>query len=229
MKNYRFDDFYKKISSFNLLTPLDILLVGGTGTGKSSTLNAVFGTTVAKVGDGVDPETQIISEYKLHDYLRLHDSAGLGDGKAADLQHAKNIVYELQREIRVNGRNYKFMDLALVLLDGGSRDMGTAFQLLESVVLENLEPERVVVAINQADMAMKGRHWDDKRNEPDATLRNFLMEKAESVQRRILESTGLRIQRPVFYSAKCGYHLPQFMDHLLAHVPRTRRLGASAR
>jgi predicted GTPase len=68
--------------------------VGATGTGKSSTLNALFNSTVAKVGHGVDPETQIISAYSLHDYLRFHDSAGLGDGKDNDLTHSKNITYE---------------------------------------------------------------------------------------------------------------------------------------
>jgi len=63
MKNYRFHDIQSHIRQNNLLTPLDILLVGGTGTGKSSTLNALFGSTVAKIGDGVDPETQYISAH----------------------------------------------------------------------------------------------------------------------------------------------------------------------
>ena len=77
MKNDRYDDLVDKISNRKLLMPLDVLLVGGTGTGKSSTLNALFGSNLAKVGDGVDPETQVISSYSLHNYLRIHDSAGL--------------------------------------------------------------------------------------------------------------------------------------------------------
>lgn len=81
MKNYRQDDIQSHIRRNELLVPLDILLVGATGTGKSSTLNALFNSTVAKVGEGVDPETQNISAHSLHDYLRFHDSAGLGDGK----------------------------------------------------------------------------------------------------------------------------------------------------
>jgi predicted GTPase len=136
MKNYRYSDIESKIRNNSLLIPLDVLLVGGTGTGKSSTLNALFGSTVAKVGDGVDPETQQVSSYKLHDYLRVHDSAGLGDGKAADLQHSKNITSELLRRCEVGGTSYGFIDLVIVLLDGGSRDLGTAFRLLESVVLK---------------------------------------------------------------------------------------------
>ena len=43
LKNYRFDDLRQKIRDADLLRPLDVLLVGATGAGKSSTLNAVFG------------------------------------------------------------------------------------------------------------------------------------------------------------------------------------------
>ena len=45
LKNYRFDDLRQKIRDADLLRPLDVLLVGATGAGKSSTLNAVFGNT----------------------------------------------------------------------------------------------------------------------------------------------------------------------------------------
>lgn len=225
MKNYKKDHITQEIRNRNLLRPLDILLVGGTGTGKSSTLNALFGTTVAKVGEGVAPETQEISSYSLHDYLRVHDSAGLGDGKAADVEHAKNISYELLRVIDLNGVKNKFMDLTLVLLDGGSRDLGTAYQLLQTVVMKTIEPERVIVAINQADMAMKGRGWDDKYNQPGPELKNFLEEKSLSVQKRIEEATGLKIKKPIYYSALRKYNINGLMDHIISHLPRQRRLA----
>lgn len=223
MKNYRFQDIQAHIQRHHLLTPLDVLLVGATGTGKSSTLNALFNATVAKVGEGVDPETQHVSSHSLHDYLRFHDSAGLGDGKENDLRHSKNITLELQRTCGGDIHDNHFMDLTMVILDGSSRDLGTTFQLLESVILKAIEPKRVIVAINQADMAMSGRYWNTIRHHPEPTLLEFLEEKSHSIQRRINESTGLTINKPVYYSAKFNYNVHPLVDHIIKHFPTNRR------
>ena len=224
MKTYRFTDMENHVRNNHLLRPVDILLVGATGTGKSSTLNALFGSTVAKVGDGVDPETQHISAHSLHDYARFHDSAGLGDGKFSDQRHAENITAELFKPCGGDFHSNGFIDLVLVLLDGSTRDMGTAFKLLEAVVVKCIEPERIVVAINQADMAMKGRHWNSHHRRPEPELSVFLEEQALSAQKRIRESTGLRISKPVYYSAKFHYGIDALLDHLLAHFPSKRRV-----
>ena len=42
---------------------INIMITGATGCGKSSTINALFDTEVAKVGVGVDPETMEIEKY----------------------------------------------------------------------------------------------------------------------------------------------------------------------
>ncbi len=72
-------------------TKVNLLIVGATGCGKSSTINALFNTNKAKVGQGVDPETMKISKYELNNII-VHDSPGLGDGKEADIRHAKAIT-----------------------------------------------------------------------------------------------------------------------------------------
>ena len=84
---------------------LNIMITGATGCGKSSTINAMFDTEVAKVGVGVDPETMEIEKYEL-DNLILWDTPGLGDGKEADNRHARNIIKKLaERDAEGNALN----------------------------------------------------------------------------------------------------------------------------
>ncbi len=42
---------------------INLMITGATGCGKSSTINALFNTEVARVGVGVDPETMDITKY----------------------------------------------------------------------------------------------------------------------------------------------------------------------
>jgi hypothetical protein len=209
-------------------TKVNILITGATGCGKSSTINALFGRHAAKVGQGVDPETMEIEKFELSNVI-LHDSPGLGDGKEADLRHSKNIIAKLY-EKDTNGN--MLIDLVLVIIEGGSRDLGTSFQLINEVIIPNLgeDRKRLLVAINQADVAMKGRHWNEQKNCPEPPLVKFLEEKVESTRRRIKEATGVEIE-PIYYSAgyKDGnqaqnpYNLSKLMYLILQHTKTEKR------
>lgn len=222
MKNYRVQIIESKIRSAGF-RPLDILLVGATGVGKSSTLNALFGRKIAKVGKGVDPETMQVVHYKLNDSLRIWDSPGLGDGVASDKIHAKTITDNLCQTYTHDDGQWGFIDLVLVILDGSSRDMGTSYRLLEQVILKNIQPERVIVGINKADMAMSGRSWNRTTNKPEEKLLHFLKDKAASTQNRLYEATSLKIKKPVYYSADKGYNLNALMDSIIVHIPNEKR------
>ena len=145
---------------------VNLMITGATGCGKSSTINAMFNTNVAKVGVGVDPETMEIKKYELENLI-LWDSPGLGDGKEKDIQHSKGIIKKLN-ELDKDGN--PLIDLVLVILDGGTRDLGTSYELINQVIIPNLGDNtegRILIAINQADVAMKGRYWDFENNKPE--------------------------------------------------------------
>lgn len=209
---------------------INIIITGSTGCGKSSTINALFDIDIAKVGQGVDPETQYIAEYEL-DNLVLWDSPGLGDGKEQDIAHSKAIISKLN-ELDSDGK--PLIDLILVILDASIRDYGTSFELINEVIIPAVgerAKDRVLVALNQADIAMKGRGWNHIENKPEPELEKFLNEKVVSVKRRIKESTGVDIE-PIFYSAgyKDGdakqnpYNLSKLLYFIVSHTPSEKRV-----
>ncbi|WP_260442209.1 GTPase [Fusobacterium hwasookii] len=98
---------------------INLMITGGTGSGKSSTINALFDIEVAKVGIGVKPETKKITRYDL-DNLILWDTPGLGDGKEADARYTKDIINKL---LEKDQKGNFLIDLVLVILEGSSRDL----------------------------------------------------------------------------------------------------------
>ena len=211
---------------------INLMITGPTGCGKSSTINALFNSEVAKVGVGVDPETMDIAKYELGN-LVLWDSPGLGDGKEADNRHAKNIINKL---LEVNFNGNALIDLVLVILDGSSRDLGTSYELINNVIIPNLgkdKDKRIIVAINQADVAMKGRYWDYENNKPQQKLIDFLDAKVESIKDRIYEGTGVKIN-PIYYSAGFKedgcmqtkpYNLSKLLWLIIKSTPKEKRLA----
>ncbi len=210
---------------------VNIILVGATGSGKSSTVNALFDMSVAKVGMGVDPETSVIDKYDL-DNLTIWDTPGLGDG-LTDEEYGEMIVEKLS-EFDENGD--PLIDLVLVVVDASSKDLGTTYSLINDVVIPSLgedAPGRILIGINQADMAMKGKHWDEEKNEPDEVLYEFLRKKAISIKNRIESVTGVET-RPIFYCAgytdengeQCKpYNLTKLLYYIVKSVPAEKRLS----
>ena len=84
---------------------VNLLTIGGTGVGKSSTINALFQTNGRKlgadeeamVGKGPDPETKIISAYRL-DNLIIWDSPGLGESIQKDMEYCRKINEKLREK-----------------------------------------------------------------------------------------------------------------------------------
>lgn len=219
----------------------NIVLVGATGSGKSSTVNALFscGRTdpdgpclqeVAKVGLTPEPETDAVEKYVIGN-LTLWDTPGLGDTTQQD-QQSKDAIRELLAETDEEGA--PLIDLVLVVMDASSKDLGTAYEVLSDLVIPKVEdPARILVALNQADIAIKhGRHWDYEANRPDETLRAFLEEKVRSVGKRILEDTGVEIE-PIYYCAGCKdgeevvvapYNMAKLLYCIVAALPAEKRV-----
>lgn len=206
-----------------------VLITGATGCGKSSTINALFGIETAKVGQSSNPETMTITHYDLGNVV-LFDSPGLGDGHEADKNHAQNITNKLHEK---DSHGNLLIDLVLVILDGSSRDLGTSYELINKVIIPNLgkDTSRLLIAINQADVAMKGRYWDYENHQPEPKLVEFLEEKVASTKARIKEATGVDVE-PIYYSAgykdgdeeQIPWNLAKLLSYILKHTPKEKRI-----
>lgn len=225
--NIKFDTYRTTDINNNLyrigIRPLDVMVTGVTGAGKSTTLNAFFQKTVAKVGDGVDPETMELDAYALNDYFRVWDTPGLGDGVKMDKIHKKKLVDLLYKTYSKDNQIYGFIDMALVIIEGSTRDMGSTYTLLNEVIVPNIQKDRILVVINQADIAMKGYYWNSITKSPDPQLISFLNEKAISIKERVKEATGVDIITPVYYSAEYGWNVKAVFDFIINNMPTEKR------
>ncbi|MFA6808710.1 MAG: GTPase [Eubacteriales bacterium] len=220
--SYRVDDIYKKLQVAKF-QPLDVMVTGVTGAGKSTTLNTFFQKTVAKVGIGTDPETMELDAYRLNDRIRFWDTPGLGDGVQQDKINTRKLIDLLYKTYVLDNNTYGFVDMTLIIIEGVNRDMGTTYHLLNEVIVPNIQKDRILVAINQADVAMKGRHWLRDVDKPDRYLKSFLEEQVLSIQRRVLEATGVNIIKPVYYSAEYNFNVHALFNLIIDNMPLQRR------
>ncbi len=220
--NYRINDIERNLEIARF-RPLDVMVTGNTGAGKSSTLNALFKKEVAKVGTGVSPETMELDAYSLNDAMRFWDTPGLGDGVEMDKIHSKKLINLLYDTYTLDCQRYGFIDLVIVIVEGINRDMGTTYKLLNEIIVPNFQKDRILIAINQADVAMKGRGWNFNTNTPDEKLIEFLEQQSNSIQKRVKEATGVTVKKPIYYSAEYGYNVTKFYDFIIDNMPRRRR------
>ena len=123
-----------------------------------------------------------------------------------------------------DGQKYGFIDMAIIIVEGANRDMGTTYTLLNEVIVPNIQNDRILVVINQADVAMKGRHWNTNIQSPDSQLISFLEEQALSIQKRVREATGINILKPVYYSAEYGWNVQAVFDFIIDYMPKEKRI-----
>jgi hypothetical protein len=205
---------------------LNILIVGATGVGKSSTINAIFDIDKATTGFGITPQTTLIESYSLNN-LTIWDTPGLGDGEN-DEEYSKAIIEKLNEKEKKG--NY-LIDLVLVIIDGSYRDFGTTYTLLENVVIPYIEENRILVAINKIDN-LKEKYWNSDKSSPTDIGNEAFNDISDKIQKRIQEKTKIKIKKPIYYSTgildedtrKTPYNLAKLLFEIINIAPEEKRL-----
>lgn len=192
--------------------PPEIALIGNTGVGKSSTINSLFGTTLAvsHVKACTQREKAVSFEKKLVDgsvgNLILYDMPGLGEDFEADEKH--KAIYR---------RVISKCDVAVWVLDASSRALAYDQIMIRDVVAPaNRElVSRLVIGLNQVDTIQPGT-WIDEANVPSKTQKESIKRRIADIQEKLIKVVpGLTKDRIVPYSATKQYHLVHLFEAML--------------
>lgn len=165
-----------------------VLFLGGTGSGKSSLINAIlafYGNDSKKAEIGlIDPTTVTMEQYPCNDFV-LWDSPGVGDGEEQDMAYGRMITEWLHSH-----KNDKVV--IVPVFDANARDYGATFQLLN--IIRPLCRKNVLFCVNKADTPFPPGTFFDAVNyghDPGQRMRKKLLDKKTSVQRRVQEETKI--------------------------------------
>lgn len=212
-------------------TKINLLIVGPTGSGKSTTIKALFKEQKKEdveitIREGGKPITMEIENYKLSEDLTIYDSPGLGDGEK-DKEHIEKIQRLLKMQ---DDEGNALIDLVLIIVDGrAERDLATAYNTIEviSEVMQKKDRNRILIAINKCDQISSHpkAQWDYEKGLPNEFLKTQIEKKVADIRYRILETSDLKTE-PIYYSA--GYYdeeekkqyKPHNLDKIIATIFR---------
>lgn len=215
-----FDDLIKRAESrIRDEPPPKIALIGESGVGKSSTINALFnaGADVGHQEATTRKEQEVGVPFEpvqgQKGALLVYDMPGLGESLATREMHLA--TYE---------RVLREVDVALWILDAQYR----AMESVQRFLLENISSinsdlvVRMVFALNKADLIHPG-DWIAFANLPSEEQEENLSGRIANVQHLIREAIPMWRGEVVAYSAVKRYNLPRLFSVMLNAVSKRRR------
>lgn len=186
--------------------PPRIALVGETGVGKTSTINALFnkGLEISHGKACTKEEAEVVGSRG--GTIVIVDLPGVGEDLDADEAHFEKYARVLPT-----------VDLVVWILKADNRAMTNVQRALKRLVADkSLDPRRLVLALNQADQVQPGE-WDVTINLPSEEQEATIEERRKDVLEKVQKVVKLANDQIVAYSAKTFYNLdPLFVAMLKA-------------
>lgn len=190
-------------------TEVNILFMGRTGVGKSSTINAFFGTKYAKT-DSIKPCTDEIYTYDFKN-LKIYDSPGLGESKEKDEKTKEEIFNLLQKK---NGKGEGLIDLIFFVFDANSRDYSESYILINEFLSKLVDnSKRIILALNKIDLVEGGIFYNTKENQPDPKLHDLMNEKINFMKKNLKEDYDI-----IYYSAGVNNNYIQLKPYNIVSI-----------
>jgi hypothetical protein len=186
--------------------PTHIAVIGKTGVGKTSTINALFGTDweVSHIRAATKKE-QVFIYAGERGRLKISDLPGFGE----DIDTEKHYI-DLYRRVLTE------CDVALLVLRADSRDMLDVQRMLRDVVGKRLKSlsKRIVVGLNQVDLVQPG-HWLDAPNLPSREQEESIIKIIKERVKSISKVCNIAPSQVIAYSATKRYRLVQLFEAMV--------------
>lgn len=198
-----------------------IAIIGFTGVGKSSTLNALFnaGQPTSDVRSCTQNEAPIIGDVSKYTGSKgsviIYDMPGLGEDVYSDQKH-----FETYKKV------LPIVDIAVWTFHTGDRSMTPMQEALQGLIkyLGNDFQSKLMFAINKADAIAPGESaWNKDLNSPSPEQRRNIAELERYIKEKIRQILPMWNGPIVTYSAKTHFRLSQLMTAMIETLPKERR------
>lgn len=197
--------FFNQLSHLINYSPI-IGLMGKTGAGKSSLINALFQSSLSPVSDvsGCTRQAQRFSMTMNNHTLTFVDLPGVGESLERDKEY-----HQLYRNLLLE------FDLIIWVLKADDRAWSSDEQCYRFLTKKcGYQPNQFLFVLNQADKIEPCRQWDEYKHQPSSEQAYNLKLKQQAV------ITAFKPHHPVItVSAVENYQLTELAEQLIQALP----------
>ena len=199
------NSFFNQLNHLINYSPT-IGLMGKTGAGKSSLINALFQSSLSPVSDvlGCTRQAQHFSMTMNNHVLTFVDLPGVGESLERDREY-----HQLYRNLLPE------LDLIIWVLKADDRAWSSDEQCYRFLTEQcGYQPKRFLFVLNQADKIEPCRQWDELYHQPSPAQAANLVSKQQAV------ITAFKPHHPVMtVSAVENYQLSELAEQLIQALP----------